>query len=80
MQASNKALTNRLMQLSARNKLDIGRSDEYLETQAKLKSERMKLEMVKGVVQGVIVGSGVDWAADDQLRELVLACGEDEEG
>jgi len=67
------------MQLTARNKLDIGRSNEYLETQAKLKSEKRKLEMVKGVVQGVIVGSGIDWAADDQLREIVLACGEDEE-
>lgn len=40
--------------------------------QSKVKESRQRWKVVKGVASGIIVGSGVDWAADDQLREAVL--------
>ena len=28
------------------------------------------------LLQGLIVGSGIDWASDDEMRRLVLSLGE----
>ena len=33
-------------------------------------------EVVRNVVQAVVVASGVDWVRDEALRGLVLECGE----
>ena len=33
---------------------------------------RKRWRIMKSVVAGVVAGSGVDWASDDLLRELVL--------
>ncbi|XP_029194093.2 uncharacterized protein LOC114960031 [Acropora millepora] len=35
-----------------------------------------KINVVRNVFQGVIVGSGIDWALDDEMRSLVLSLGE----
>ncbi|KAH6898530.1 centromere protein H (CENP-H)-domain-containing protein [Thelonectria olida] len=40
--------------------------------QSKVKESRQRWKVMKGVASGMIVGSGVDWAADDELREAVL--------
>lgn len=37
-----------------------------------LKSSRQRWRVVKGVASGVVAGSGVDWARDDALRDIVL--------
>ncbi|KAK5015755.1 centromere protein H (CENP-H)-domain-containing protein [Cryomyces antarcticus] len=39
---------------------------------SELKTARNRWRVMKGVVSGVIVGSGVDWARDEGLRELVM--------
>ncbi|KAI6783733.1 uncharacterized protein J7T54_001609 [Emericellopsis cladophorae] len=37
-----------------------------------LKESRQRWRMIKGVTAGVVAGSGVDWARDEALGELVL--------
>ncbi|PWN51527.1 hypothetical protein IE53DRAFT_386084 [Violaceomyces palustris] len=44
-----------------------------------LKEVRAKREMVKGVLRGLLLESGRDWARDPELRELVLSLEDDEE-
>lgn len=78
-------LTTRLMELTdlkkqkEREQLD---ADEDLkervgQAEAKAVNARQRWEVVRNVVQGIIVASGVDWVEDDQLRELVLSCGDE---
>ncbi|KAF2263709.1 hypothetical protein CC78DRAFT_581088 [Lojkania enalia] len=38
---------------------------------------RRRMKTLKGILSGMIVGSGLDWAADETLRELVM---DDEDG
>lgn len=44
--------------------------EEKLETGVKASKQRWRV--MKGVAAGVIVGSGVDWVQDDELRDVVL--------
>lgn len=37
-----------------------------------LKSSRQRWRIMKGITGGVVAGSGVDWARDETLRDLVL--------
>ena len=34
-------------------------------------------DVTRGVAQGVVVGSGVDWVRDKRWRQLVVGCGEE---
>ncbi|KAK4197507.1 centromere protein H (CENP-H)-domain-containing protein [Triangularia verruculosa] len=43
---------------------------DLLETQ--LKARRQKWRVMKGTASAIVAGSGVDWARDGRLRELVL--------
>ncbi|KAH6960957.1 centromere protein H (CENP-H)-domain-containing protein [Fusarium avenaceum] len=43
---------------------------EKLETGVKASKQRWRV--MKGVAAGIIVGSGVDWVQDDELRDVVL--------
>jgi len=47
---------------------------QKLKQQIALKVE--KIDIVRNVFQGLIVGSGIDWASDDEMRRLVLSLGE----
>lgn len=40
--------------------------------EAKLKESKQRWRVMKGVASGIVVGSGVDWAQDDGLRQTVL--------
>jgi hypothetical protein len=74
----NQELARQLLDLTAqesswRDKID----DASLRTQMKeIESEyektRAKWDHMKGVLGGIIVGSGIDWARDETLRDLVL--------
>ncbi|KAJ9649658.1 hypothetical protein H2199_000436 [Coniosporium tulheliwenetii] len=44
---------------------------------AQIKASRREWRTMKGIASAVIAGSGVDWARDDTLRDLVM---DDEEG
>ncbi len=43
---------------------------EQLKEENRVRKSRWRL--MKGVVSTVVVGSAVDWASDDELRELVV--------
>jgi Centromere protein H (CENP-H) len=74
----NRELASQLLELTAqetswRNKVD----DEALlariqETEEEYKKTRAQRDTMKSVISAIIVGSGVDWARDDRLRDLVL--------
>lgn len=42
------------------------------ELEQSVKTSRQRWRIMKGTISGVIAGSGVDWASDKVLRELVL--------
>ncbi|KAL1650302.1 hypothetical protein SLS58_001115 [Diplodia intermedia] len=52
--------------------------DQLLEAERDAARARRRWRGIKGVVAGVVVGSGVDWVGDERLRELVLEEDEDE--
>lgn len=37
-----------------------------------VKESRRRMRSLKGILSGMIVGSGIDWAEDEILRELVM--------
>lgn len=37
-----------------------------------VKEARRRMRNLKGILSGMIVGSGIDWAEDEVLRELVM--------
>jgi hypothetical protein len=47
------------------------------EAEAALKASRQRWRIIKGTVSAVVAGSGVDWARDAALRELVLDSDDD---
>jgi len=42
-----------------------------------LKDSRRKMKTLKGILSAMIVGSGINWAADKDLTELVMDDEED---
>ena len=48
------------------------------ELEGEVRRGRLKWRIIKSVVSAMVVGSGVDWASDESLRELVLDDEEDE--
>jgi DNA-directed RNA polymerase specialized sigma subunit len=75
----NQELTKELLSLTdklkAQNPDDI--TDEELRSQLQTSQEeareaKKRWRMMKSLISAVIAGSGVDWAHDDELRELVL--------
>ena len=74
----NAELTQALLKIVAESKTrpeDI--KDPKLQSQLTIlekenKAGRSRQRMMKSIVSAVIAGSGVDWARDDTLRELVM--------
>ncbi|TQS31609.1 hypothetical protein Golomagni_08101 [Golovinomyces magnicellulatus] len=51
---------------------DIQAQREIRELQDRLRTSRRKWRVIKGVASAIVAGSGVDWARDETLREIVL--------
>ena len=51
---------------------DVGLGSELQSAQAEAKEQRKRYRLIKSLLGGVVVSSGVDWARDDQLRSHVL--------
>lgn len=49
-----------------------GLRGELEEAREEAREEKRKWRIMKSVVGAVVVGSGVDWAGEGRLRELVL--------
>jgi cytochrome c-type biogenesis protein CcmH/NrfG len=52
--------------------------DQIRRLEAVMKASRQRWRVIKGVASGVVAGSGVDWARDARLREVVLDLDGDE--
>lgn len=52
---------------------------ELDEAQEEAVQAKKRWRIMKSVVGAVVVGSGIDWASDDTLRELVLDNEEDDD-
>lgn len=81
----NQELASSLLSLAEESKVEerdeasnpeLKRQLEDLE--GEMKVGRSKWTILKSVISAVIVGSGVDWARDERLRELVTDDGEGE--
>ena len=79
MMERNKALAATFLEAST--KIQASREEEFKDAGMKRKLEqaqkdtaiaRMRWRIMKSVVEAVIVGSGVDWAQNELLRNLVL--------
>lgn len=46
--------------------------EEQAKLEAELKTSKQRWRVMKGVASGIIAGSGIDWARDDELRDVVL--------
>jgi hypothetical protein len=80
IQERNKVLAAELLELGKKCREEIKRQQrgsEYEAVNEEFKREKMGWNVVRNVYQGVIAASGVDWANDEMLRELMLSCGDD---
>lgn len=62
-------------ELKAKKAVDLNSAEVAEEVQtleASLRSKKQRWRVIKGVAGGVVAGSGVDWIADEKLREIVL--------
>lgn len=81
-QLANRQLTARLLMLTEKRKKErrrvAGENDErYIKAEKEMREAKIKWEVMRNVVQSIIVGSGIDWNSDKRLRAAVLACGEE---
>lgn len=51
---------------------DINLKKEMAEVESELATSRQRWKVIKGVTSAVVAGSGVDWARDKRLRDMVL--------
>ncbi|EDO45608.1 predicted protein [Nematostella vectensis] len=79
MKKRNRELMAKLKDLQRRQSQGEHNSSE-VEAIAKAKDglndSKRKLRVVGNIFQGLIVGSGINWAADDSLRQLMIELGE----
>lgn len=51
---------------------DSEHAPEIARLEAELKGSRQRWRVVKGTASAIVAGSGVDWARDAELRDIVL--------
>jgi len=79
IQERNKVLASRLLDLTKKRDEELKKQQgpEYRAEEKKLKDAKKEWDIVRNVAQAAVVSSGVDWSRDDELKQLVLACGDD---
>ncbi|KAL7265946.1 hypothetical protein RUND412_011524 [Rhizina undulata] len=82
-QELNFQFTTRLVKLTEKKKKEVqatSRNDpRFVAAEQELKGTKMRWEVIRKVLQAVIVESGVDWSRDEKFRLLVLGCSEEDE-
>jgi len=78
-QQRNKEMADRLLLLTAQRDAENAklRGEDHRTAEKELNAAMLMWEVTRNVAQAVIVASGVDWVRDRELRELVLACGDE---
>ena len=51
---------------------DPGLRQQVESAEKDVKDSRKRAKTLKGIISAMIVGSGINWAADEELRDLVL--------
>jgi hypothetical protein len=57
---------------------ETGYAAEIAELEAGVKASRQRWRVLKGTASAIVAGSGVDWARDAELRDMVLDPADDE--
>jgi len=65
------------IEISAKDIDDSQLRDRVLSVQKDVDKSRRRMRTLKGILSGLIVGSGINWAADEDLRKLVMDDEED---
>jgi hypothetical protein len=75
----NRELSKTLLALAEEARAQSTQDVEDLQLREKVKSvdknvkdSKRRLQTLKGILSGMIVGSGINWAEDEVLRELVM--------
>jgi small-conductance mechanosensitive channel len=71
------ALAEEMKSQSAKDIEDPQLRDQVNAVDKELKDSRRRVKTLKGVLSAMIVGSGINWAADEVLTELVMDDEED---
>tara|TARA_R110002003_G_scaffold127_6_gene11924 strand:+ start:6204 stop:6539 length:336 start_codon:yes stop_codon:yes gene_type:complete len=71
------ALAEEMKAQSAKDIEDLRLRDQVSAVEKELKESRRRMKTLKGTLSAMIVGSGINWAADHDLTELVLDDEED---
>jgi hypothetical protein len=71
------ALAEETKAQSAKDIEDLRLRDQVSAAEKELKESRRRMKTLKGVLSAMIVGSGINWAADDVLTSLVMDDEED---
>ncbi|KAF2687271.1 hypothetical protein K458DRAFT_361895 [Lentithecium fluviatile CBS 122367] len=81
---ANRELSRTLLELAEEMKAqstehiqDARLRDQVESVEKDLRQSRRRMRTLKGILSAMIVGSGLNWAADEVLRELVMDDGED---
>lgn len=59
-------------QSKAESIADPAMKEEIAKLEQELKASRQKWKVMKGTASAVVAGSGVDWAKDTELHDIVL--------
>lgn len=71
------ALAEEMKAQSAKDIEDPRLRDQVDAVEKELKESRRRMKTLKGILSAMIVGSGINWAADESLVELVMDDEED---
>lgn len=71
------ALAEEMKAQSAQDIEDAQLRNQVEAVEKQLKESRRRVKTLRGVLSGMIVGSGINWAADEGLTELVMDDEED---
>jgi hypothetical protein len=72
------ALAEEMKAQSAKDIDDPRLRDQVSAVEMELKDSRRRMKTLKGILSAMIVGSGINWAADEGLTELVMDDDEEE--
>jgi len=72
------ALAEEMKAQSAKDIEDPALRSQVEAVEKELKQSRRRVKTLKGILSAMIVGSGINWAADEHLTQLVLDDEDDE--
>lgn len=66
------ALAEQVQQTKAGHVEDAATRADLAQLQIDVKASQRRWRIMKGVASGIVAGSGIDWARDDELCSIVL--------